>query len=484
MPRDDDEDPSAPLDLGPEPARPVYPAPAAKPAAAPKAPAALRWGVCGVYHTAGELTGFPGEAGVVRYVTGGVTYTAPPVPGVWRSVPSEPGRYELAWAGDPAAARTLRHIRTDLERAARSGALADPNHPLLVELDAAGVGLATLAGNLHRQRWGLGLVQPDNVVVRGRDVTLTDLGFTWKGAFGNPPWDDSPGRPDWLDPAGPAAALWDHPPARQQFADPGNGVFPPADPGADVRTLGRLLAWLISGQTGKVLPEVGGPDGPPAAWAVVADAAAGRLPSADALAARLRQNPLSEYFAPPPMAPDPPDPDPPVPNWLTRIALIAVLLMAVAGVGYYFLKPGVTVTQNTARSTGKEENGPGDPLAFDQAAGEFDKAAAAKDRPGMWAALKKLLAAAPPGKQPEAAARRAKTVGEWVVALNEAVAVAGDPARRIEAAERFAALEAELRGLSEPHPAADPAQREKEHLCLECVAEYARQFGPPSRPSP
>ena len=38
---------------------------------------------------------------------------------------------------------------------------------------------------------------------------------------------------------------------------------PPADPGADVRTLGRLLAWLISGQAGRDLPPVGGADGPP-----------------------------------------------------------------------------------------------------------------------------------------------------------------------------------------------------------------------------
>ncbi|MBX9581189.1 MAG: hypothetical protein K2X87_12840 [Gemmataceae bacterium] len=489
MPRDDDEDPSAPLDLGPEPARPVYPAPAAPPAAAPKAPAVLRWGVCGVYHTAGELAGFPGEDGVIRYVTSGVTYTAPPLPAGWRSVPSEPGRYELPWPGDPAAARTLRHLRTDLERAARSGVLSDPHHPLLVELDTVGVGLADLAGKLHRQRWGLGLVQPDNVVVRGREVVPVDLGFTWKGAFGNPPWDDSPGRPDWLDPAGPAAALWDHPPARQQFADPANGVFPPADPGSDVRTIGRLLAWLISGQTGMVLPDVGGPDGPPPAWATVADAAAGRIPSADALAARLRQNPLSEYFAPPPLADDPaPRTATGGTNWLTPAALAAVLLMAAAGGGYYYLTGGKTgPTGEGGNTTGNGEvgsGGPGDPAGFEAAAGEFDKAAAAKDRPGMWAALRKLLAAAPPEKQAEADARRAKALDEWVVVLNETVTIAGDPTRRLDAGERFAALDAELKQLTEARPATDPAQREKEQQCLAVVAEYARQFGPPRPPSP
>lgn len=421
-------------------------------------------------------------------MTSGVTYTAPPLPGAWRSVPSEPGRYERPWAGDPAAARTLRHLRGDLERAARSGGLADPNHPLLVELDAAAVGLATLAADLHRQRWGVGLIQPDNVVVRGRDVTLTDLGFTWKGAFGNPPWDDSPGRPDWLDPAGPSTALWDHPPARQQFADPANGVFPPVDPGSDVRTLGRLLAWLIAGQTGKVLPEVGGPDGPPPAWATVADAAAGRLNSADALAARLRQNPLSEYFAPPPMveASEPRRASSGGGNGLMWVALAAVLLMAVAGGGYYVWKgrkPDTGGGDGTTPGNGEVvQNGPGDPAAFEQAVGDFDKAAAAKDRPGMWAALKKLLAAAPPEKQGEASARRAKAVDEWVVALNEAVAVAGDPTRRVDVSERFAALDAELQQLTQARPAADPAQQDKEQQCLAVVAEYARQFGPPSRP--
>ncbi|MBX9628747.1 MAG: hypothetical protein K2X82_33445 [Gemmataceae bacterium] len=476
MPRDDDEDPSAPLDLGPEPARRVYPAPSA-PAAAPKAPDALRWGVCGVVHTAAELAAAPGSVGVVRYVTSGVTYTAPPPADRWRSVPSEPGRYELPWDGDPAAARTLRHLRADLDRAARGNLLSD-GHPLLRELDAVAAGLAAVAARLHRDRWGLGIVQPDNVVLRGREPVLVDLGFAWKGAFGSPPWDDSPGRPDWLDPLGPSAALWDQPPARQQFADPQSGVFPPTDPAADVRTLGRLFAWLIAGQTGRTLPEVGGPGGPPPAWRVVKDAADGRIASADALAARLRESPLSEYFAPPPLADDPaPRPATGGRNWLTPAALAAVLLMAVAGGGYYYLRGDKGGT--TGGNGEPQPPAPGDPAEFDQAAGEFDKALAGNDRPGMWAALKKLLAAAPPEKQAEADARRAKAVDDWAAELTAAVAVGGDPARRFEAAGRFAELETQLKAVTDARPATDPAQREKEEQCLALVAEYARQFGPP-----
>src|SRR5947208_3393369 len=140
-----------------------------------------------------------------------------------------------------------------------------------------------LVGELHPARWSLGLIQPDNVLIRGRagsrEVVPVDLGFAWRGSFGSPPWEDSPGRPDWLDPQTPSRWLWDHEPVCQQFADPENGVFPPPEPTADVRTLGRLFAWLISGQTGKDVPMVGGRGGPPPPWAVVADAAAGRIPS-------------------------------------------------------------------------------------------------------------------------------------------------------------------------------------------------------------
>ena len=43
----------------------------------------------------------------------------------------------------------------------------------------------------------------------------------------------------------------------------------------------------------------------------------------------------------------------------------------------------------------------------------------------------------------------------------------------------FTELEAELKKLIAAHPADDPAQREKEQQCLDFVATFARQFGPP-----
>lgn len=503
MPRDDDEDASAPLELGP----PLPATPRARfitpPREEPPAPAGpFSFGVCGALHTTGELVAHPGASGVVRYVNSGVGYSAPPVSPEWRTVPAEPGRYELPWPGDPAAARTLQSLRADLERAARKGQLTDQEHPLLRELDEVAVALAAVAGQLHLARWGLGLIQPANVLIRDRagrrDVALVDLGFAWRGSFGSPPWDDSPGRPDWLDSHGPYAWLWDREPARQQFADPANGVFPPAGPEADVRTLGRLLAWLLSGVTSRELPPVGGPDGPPQAWAVVADAVGGRLGSSEQLLARLRATPLSEYFVPLREAlsldPEPGRGRKALPLVVATVALLA----AGGGVAFYLAdrNKGEVAGSAEVGTPDKVESGPneapkdaadatkpaekgGDPAGFAALAELFDKAAKAKDRAGMFDSLKKLLAAAPAGKQGETAALRTRALDEWVAALTEAVQLASDPTRRFDAADRFAALEAELKQLIEAQPATDPAQREKEQECLTLVSEYARQFGPP-----
>src|SRR5688572_28386877 len=98
MPRDDDEDVSAPLGLGPERpssrtfspgARAPRPNAALPPGTKPTPGGGFAWGVCGVLHTPGELTTFPGRVGVVRYVSSGVGYTAPPIGHTWRPVPSE-----------------------------------------------------------------------------------------------------------------------------------------------------------------------------------------------------------------------------------------------------------------------------------------------------------------------------------------------------------------------------------------------------------
>jgi hypothetical protein len=447
----------------------------------------------------GELAGFPGSTGVIRYVSSGVGYSPPPIPARWRPVPSEPGRHEMPWEGNPDAARGLRALRTDLDRAARAGKLTNPNHPLLRELDEVAAALTSLAEQLHPARWSLGLIQPDNVLIRGREgareVVPLDLGFAWRGSFGSPPWEDSPGRPDWLDPHTPNRWLWDHEPVRQQFADPDNGAFPPPAPTSDVRTLGRLFAWLISGQTSKDVPNVGGRGGPPPAWSVVADAAAGRIPSAAGLAARLRDAPLSEYFAPLEVVEDRP-PSGGGKGLLIVMALLGLLVLAGAGGAalWYFVlreKPAETASNenenpkppdNTpekkdkkdADKTNAKANTP-DPAAFAVAAKEFDAAAAKGDLSGMVAAFGKMTAVVPPEKKTELDASRAKLVAAWRAAYDETLTIAGDPSRRDEAKKRFTDLEAQLQQLIEAQPAADPAQQAEEKQWLEVVSYWAAQ---------
>ena len=119
MPADPDED----LVLTTVP--PTAPRPQWKPAtplAAVAAPATgFAWGVVGFLHEAAELTTTPGSRGVVRFVNGDVSYAAPPLAGGWKPTPGTPGRYEMPWPGDPATARTLTHLRADLDQGVRSG---------------------------------------------------------------------------------------------------------------------------------------------------------------------------------------------------------------------------------------------------------------------------------------------------------------------------------------------------------------------------
>lgn len=509
MPRDEDEDLSAPLDLGSTaPAPPRAKAGAARPAAAakPTPSAAPSWGLCGVMHQFGELVGFPGSSGVVRFVTSGVQYSTPPIAVRWRPVPSEPGRFEFPWEGDPAAARSLRSLRSDLERAARAGKLNDPDHPLLRELDEVSIALVSLASQLQQGRWSLGLVQPDGVYIKGkkegtRAVVLADLGFSWKGSYGEPPWEDSPGRPDWLEALSANRWLWDYDPVRQQFSDPENGVYSPSPPVADVRTLGRLFAWLLSGQTSKDVPMVGGADGPPPAWATVADAAAGRIPNADALAGRLRAAPLSEYFAPMSMMAE----EKPRKSGmgLILVSLFMLLLGGGAGAAWYFLrdKPVETASGGGGESEKKEpekkepekkepekkepenkapvKKEPLDENKFDAAIKQFDEARENGDIKGMFAALPGLAEHAPAEKKAEYESRRTKAIEAWTAQVNAAIKLGADPSRRLDVSARLDELESQLKALTQDYPATDPDQQLKEQQCLEYVATFARQFGPP-----
>ena len=500
MPRDEDEDLSGPLDLGPDRPGRGKPPPKARPAA-PAQPAAAdgaSWGVCGVVHQYGELTTVPGSSGVIRYVSSGVTYTQPPVPNRWKPVPTEPGRFEIPWEGNPAAARSLRTLRTDLERAARGGKLDDPEHPLLRELDEVAAALTSLASQLRSEGWSLGLIQPDSVFLKGkpgrREVVLADLGFAWKGSYGDPPWEDAPGRPDWVDPMSPNRWLWDHDAVRQQFAFPENGVFAPPTAVSDVRTLGRLFAWLLSGQTSKDVPMVGGNEGPPPAWEALSAAAAGRVATPDALAAKLRKAPLSDYFSTPKEVIEEPKPKSKLPLVLALLFLL-VLAGGGGGAAWYFLRPKPeTVNKEPEPEPNKEpEKKPEDkkdpepekkkePVVLsDDFAGllkDFDEAHGEKNVPGMYLILGKLEPLAKTDDQKDkAAACRAKALDAWVAEAKEAVKDGADPTKRVDVARRLDDLQAQLKTLVDASPAADQSQQDKEQQCLDYVTTFARQFG-------
>ncbi|OWK36461.1 hypothetical protein [Fimbriiglobus ruber] len=491
MPADPDEDrlPYSP----PRPARPAGGQAAGVPV---EPPGGLAWGSVGFLHEAAELAAQPGTRGVVRYVNADVRYAAPPLPGGWRAAPGQPGRYEMPWPGDPGRARTLYHLRTDIERDAAAGTLRSGASPRLTELDAVAGGLLDAADRLHAAGWTLGLFQPDNVLwnphVAGHDAQLVDLGFTWTGSVGPPPWDASPGRPAWLTPR--AGWLSGVPAVRRQFADPAAAYFDPVPPVEDVRTLARLFAWLLTGQP---RADVTAPSrsNAPALWKLLAAAASGRVPTADAFRQKLAAEPLSAHFTDPIVLAPPVRP--PAPTGSVVKILAGLLFVAALGVGgalyAFWPRPAVTAggppattptaTGETPEPTPPPARPPASPETLKQAMDELQAALAAKDLPAADAKLKALYALDPLSAA-DAAARQAKR-GEFVnlcVAEYKAIlTLAGQPAQKVEAARRAKALEDVLKSLSAAHPlppsAADAL--EKETQCLDFASRLARQLGSP-----
>ncbi len=473
---------------------PTAPRPQWKPAtplAAVAAPATgLAWGVVGFLHEAAELTTTPGSRGVVRFVNGDVSYAASPLAGGWKPTPGTPGRYEMPWPGDPAAARTLTHLRADLDQAGPSGALKSRFSPLLAELDAAAAGLLDAAANLHAAGWTLGLVSPVNVALNAaREPHLIDLGFTWQGSFGPPPWEASPGRPAWLDDS--ARWLSDVPAVRRQFADPSGKHFPRVEPVEDVRTLARLFAWLLTGlPRDKVVPANGAT--PAALWALLADAAAGKVATAQEFRGRLAETPLSrnytaEVVPPPDTTPVTPPPPPPK-SVLPWLAAGAAALALVAGcVAVAFWPSGDTADTSTSTSTaaGTPPSAVTPPAptppAFAALLAEVDAALAKKDGPATAAKLQQLYAVAPVSAADAKARqqRREKSLDLWVADYQAVALLAAQPSRRLDAVTQLKALEARLKPLTDgyPLPPDATALTTKEKQCLEFAELLARQLG-------
>jgi len=488
MPRDQDEDVTSPFTSGgAEPAQTPRAAPVAKPVDRARP---LSWGVCGVMHQTGELSAYPGGLGVIRYVNSGVQFSAPPVGGVgWRPVSVEPGRYDAMWEGEPATARTLATLREEIDRAVRRKELDDEDHPLLRELDAVAVELATITAGLHQQRWSLGLIRPDNVLLKvssGRAApVLVDLGFSWR-SDGKPPWEDSPGRPAWIETDGSPVWLWDQAPVYQQFADPNNGVVPPADEVADIKTLARLLAWLVAGTESRTVPDMANAD----YWQTLVIAASGRVPTADLIVKRLREFPLSEHFAKPIQLGtiEPPKKKSSSMGLVLLIAIPLVLLVAAGGV-LAVLQPWKAKAEVVEAPPPEPDPvipPKQDPKVPDPIPGEdpttpllasFDEAAAAADIVKMVEKLTALYKAGPGKKADMVEKDRGKFLEIWLKKYTEAVTMAAAPAKRFDAAKQLAELHLELKKLSESNPATDPVQVAKEKSYVEGAKNYAMQLG-------
>lgn len=275
-------------------AAPVAPAP-------PPGPEKLPWGHAGTVNTPGELSDLTGRPGVIRLVGAGMHYDAPPLDRhVWLPALEQPGRFEMAWTeGDPAEVRTIADLAADLRAPSASPAS-------LRLMDSVADTLLRMTEQLHEHGWRLGLLHSANVLVvpnsNGRELVLPDLGFTWRGAHGSPPWKESPGRPQWLDEdrgVNRIARLWDEDPVFQQFVcdnDLGVAVVPET---SDLKTLARLFAALYTGQPEREVRALT----PAPAWATLRAVMSGEIASASQFRTALQKAPIGTLWATPKAAP-------------------------------------------------------------------------------------------------------------------------------------------------------------------------------------
>ncbi len=261
----------------------------------------LPWGVVGttVYR---RLS--PGRGpGLFRDRVGnGIDYVPPRLSAgepFW--VPLGGQELEMSWPGGPDPARvssladlgvrSLEEFRSELE-AVRKERI---DHPLrkeaLLELDVFACRLLDLVVELHAQGYGLGLLNPQAILLRDTGdelkVLLPDLGFRRAPTFGIlPHWlqEDSPFVRRWR-------PLWDE----GKLSDLQLSDLP--DPQPDLSKLARLFAWLLRGRVEATIPTRDqDPSTYSAIWNLLDDAVSGQLESAREFRDRLR--PPGEPFEP------------------------------------------------------------------------------------------------------------------------------------------------------------------------------------------
>jgi len=483
LPRDDDED------IAPRKPSARHPAPLAPPP--PKPASSVAWGFVGQMHRIESLIKFPGQTGIVRLLPNTIKYERPPTEIGWIELKEQKGRFEMAWPGNPTAARTLEDVGIEARMAKGKGYLPS-NHPILRELDDAVLSLVKQAEKLGRSGWGLGLITPAGIVLNqtpeGVSAVPVDLGFTWIGEFGDPPWDHSPGKPAWLaddSSENPASNIWERSPVEQQFAGPGKSPFPAAESGADVQTMARLLAWVLTGKPSRNLAAE-----PGAIWSVLLPAAVGDVATMRDFLGYLKDSPPSTHFTAPPkpiqMLPDAGREKKSSMGLILAGLALVLLLAGAAGAYFAFLQPDKS----------KEVAGPGpiepkpqpvepevpgtDPNGVEKAAKEFD---AANDLDDQLKKFRELAQAAAGNADPSAVARvgaaRQKLFGEWVGTCEKQLDTSADAAKRGEAGHQLRKLTDDYAAIHKDFPPTDAEHRAKEQQWLEQYDRQAELLGWP-----
>ncbi len=171
----------------------------------------------------------------------------------------------MPWTGDPYQLLTLDELGESLRRD-RPKAGDDPR---LAELNEAARRLLQIASKLHEHGFRLGLLQPRTILlvpgISGRDLVLPDYGFVWKNAPFKPAWIES----DTFKP------LWDEKPEQQQHVEPATARGPLAPEGvaADIRTVARLFACVLTGVPSREVPK----DPPAMTWTLLTWLTNGRM---------------------------------------------------------------------------------------------------------------------------------------------------------------------------------------------------------------
>ncbi len=288
---------------------------------------------------------------LVRAVGDAVEYVEPPQ-GVGQ------GFKGLKWERDPhegQAAFTLKAATADLAAALplaqwRAAVAADFPDRTALQRRSAGArrlaefarGLLTVTAALHRARWRLGLVEPDNLYLLERettDVFLPDLGFAWVGTI-------SLAKPNWLRAEDHDRDLWAEERATRQYAAPIHyQKYLPSVPWdqlvqRDLRLVARLLRFVLTGSVGGTEPANASRC---PVWRVIRDAEAGRFVDTDKGFAA--ENMLSALLAGMKAPPEPATGDdhkkkPHRGQWVPALLLVLLLGAGAVGIWYFLNRPG------------------------------------------------------------------------------------------------------------------------------------------------